>query len=145
MFLETSATLSAPTACSLENFRDIDFHLSLWFILCLYSLQALPDSSVSISVSLLWNSPIRISTRSSEPIRFPILLIPISIRIPDTYWVSLLGIHRFDVTNRFEQPISSLCVNSSFFLPCYLLVKFILEEKARFCKLSLQFSRLAIA
>jgi hypothetical protein len=49
----TSAKLSAPAACSLENFRVIDFYLSLCgFILCLQSLQALPDASFSVSVSL---------------------------------------------------------------------------------------------
>jgi hypothetical protein len=46
----------------LENFQDIDFDLSLHFILCLRSLH-------SSSRCSLWNSPIRLSTKSSEPIR----------------------------------------------------------------------------
>jgi hypothetical protein len=45
----------------------------------------------------------------------------------------------------FEQPISSFPNQFSLLLPSYLLVKFNLEEKTRFCKLLVQFLRLAIA
>jgi hypothetical protein len=64
-------------SCSLENFRDIDFHLSLWFYsLSLISPSFPPDPTVSVSVSFGPVLSVSLLHKSSEPIRFTILLIP---------------------------------------------------------------------
>jgi hypothetical protein len=55
-----------------------------------------------------------------------------TLRIPDARIGFRWRIHQF------KQTISSFPSQSFLFLPCYLLVKFNLEDKAWFCKLSVQ-------
>jgi hypothetical protein len=69
-------------------------------------------SLTHLSASLYpWNSSIRLyTTKSSEPIWFTILLIPVSFWMPDTYRVSLLT-ESIDSSKQFQV----FHVNSSFF------------------------------
>jgi hypothetical protein len=94
---------SSTGSCSLENFRDIDFHLSL----CFYSLSLIspsfpPDPTVSVSVSFGPVLSVSLLHKSSEPIRFTILLIPLSSWIPDTCIGSHRRIHRFEIAFEHE-------------------------------------------
>jgi hypothetical protein len=137
----------STSSCSLENFRDIDFHLSLWFYsVSLISSSFPPDPTVSVSVS--FGPVLSVSLLNT--------LSPFDCDPFDTAHIGLLRIRQFDSIRfdsiRFDSRLRMdsskqfrvLHVNSSFFSVLYT-GKPNLEVKTRFCKLSVRFSRLAIA
>jgi hypothetical protein len=104
-------------SCSLENFRDIDFKICpcILFFLCLTISPSSPWPHCQ-RLCILWTSPIRLftTTKSSEPIRFTILLISLSSSIPYPLGYPVLVSDfrwQIDSSNPICKLICSFCVS----------------------------------
>jgi hypothetical protein len=109
--------------------------LSPVFVVLFFVFNLSKLSLMHLSASLYpWNSSIRLyTTKSSEPIRFTILLIPLS---GFRYYESIDSIQGYKSKSIRA---NNLEFRRQFFLflPCYLLVKLNLEGQVGLCKLKL--------